>query len=422
MDIITMKKTEISNYEIIKRLLRRELTEKEASSIIDRSVRQIRRMKEKVKIEGAKGLIHKRRGQKGNRGIPEKEEEQIKELLYKYYSDFQPGLACEKLREKHAIERDPKTIRRIMIEEKLWRPRKKKAKSHRKWRARKIHYGEMIQFDGSYHRWLEDREEKSCLLLAVDDATGAITEGEFAEHEGVTPVFGFWKNYIEKHGCPHSIYVDKFSTYKMNAAFGEDNHDLKTQFGRAMEEIGVGCIFAHSPQAKGRVERAFRTLQDRLVKEMRLEGISNRDDANKYLKGVFIPDFNVRFAVAAKSKTDLHKKLGKRDQKNLKNIFSRHYERVVQNDYTISFKKAWFQVENHESMVIYKKEKVLIEEHLDGEIRIRLRGRYLDYKLLPQRPIKAIRKPIKQKKINKPAIDHPWRNFTLYPKSKTHAK
>lgn len=419
-----MKKVEIKRYEVVKRLIRKEINEQSAAELIGRSVRQIRRMKKCVKKEGAKGLIHGNRGQKGHHSIPDQERDYIKDLLYAHYRDFPPGLACEKLEDKHGVKRDPKTIRSIMIQEKLWRPRKNKIKLHREWRQRRSNYGELVQFDGSYHKWLEDRAKESCLLLAIDDATGELVAGEFADHEGVIPVFGFWKKYIKTHGCPHSIYLDKFSTYKMNPAFEQDNHDLKTQFERAMAELGVECITAHSPQAKGRVERAFRTLQNRLVREMRLAGINNRIEANRYLQEIFIPNFNARFAVAAKSQTNLHQPLKTRDKKRLDSIFSRHYERTIQNDYTISFRKTWFQIEKSDSLIIYKHDKVTVEEQLDGEIKLRLRGRYLDYKLLPQRPLKPIRpQRIFKERIYKPAPDnHPWKKSILFPKSKTHAK
>ena len=401
---------EIKHYEVVRKLIRREMSEKEASEQIGKSVRQIRRMKKRVKEGGVKSLIHKSRGRKGNKAIPKNEAEIIKKFLHEKYSDFKPGLACEKLREREGITRDPKTIRKIMIEENLWKPKRKRIKQYRKWRQRRSCYGEMQQFDGSYHKWLMNKDEKACLLLSIDDATGAITYAEFAAHEGVVPVFTFWKKYIKEHGIPHSIYVDKFSTYKGTTVAGENDNEVQTQFQRAMEEIGVTIITALSPQAKGRVERAFKTLQDRLIKEMKLAGIEDYLKANIFLKDVFIPDFNARFSIPAKSKTDFHNKLSKRGENNLETIFCKKYERTVHNDYTISINKSWYQIIKTPSLMIYKKEKVIVEEHLNQEIRIRLRGRYLEYKLLPQRPFKIFQPKISKERIYKPVPhNHPWR-------------
>ena len=412
MDIIPMKMDEINQYDVIKRLIRKEMSEKEASDMLRKSTRQIRRIKKRVKEEGAKGLIHKLRGQKSNNVLDEKESLEIKKLLHEKYYDFKPGFACEKLRERHGITRDTKTIRKIMIEEKLWKPRRKRIKEHRRWRQRRSHYGEMQQFDGSYHKWLDHIEKKACLLISIDDATGTITHGEFAKHEGVVPVFNFWKDYTKKNGAPFSIYVDKFSTYKGTTVAGESDTEVQTQFQRAMQEIGVEVITAHSPQAKGRVERAFKTLQDRLIKEMRLAGIQEYKEANKFLKDIFIPDFNARFAVPPREKTDFHKKLPKRILNKLDIIFCKKYERIVHNDHTVSLNKQWYQIIKTPSLVVYQKDKVTIEEHLDGNIKISLRGRYLEYKSLPQRPIK-IYKPIpKKEKIYKPVSqNHPWKQF-----------
>lgn len=215
-----MNKKEIDQYEIIARLLRNEMNGTDAAGLLKLSVRHIKRLKAKVKEKGAAGLIHGNRGKPGNRRIPEEEKEQIKKLLHKHYADFKPTFASEKLEELHRIKRDPKTVRRIMITEGLWKPKQKRRhrQEHRSWRERKPHYGEMQQFDGSYEKWFEDRGPELCLLASIDDATGTITKARFAEHEGVLPVFRFWKEYLGIHGKPRSIYLDKFSTYNMNHA------------------------------------------------------------------------------------------------------------------------------------------------------------------------------------------------------------
>ena len=309
-----------------------------------------------------------------------------------------------------------------MTELKLWKPksRKKSGKWHI-WRARKDNYGEMQQFDGSYHIWFGD--EESCLLLSVDDATGKITHAKFDYNEGVVAVFKFWLEYFAKNGLPLSIYLDKFSTYKINHKNATDNKDLMTQFQRAMNQVNVKLITAHSPQAKGRVERMNETLQDRLVKELKLTGITTMKEANEFLEK-YIPKFNAKFAVAPKRKSDLHKKISKQTKEKLPQIFSIQDQRKVNNDYTIMFKKNFFQLDREQTTTVYKKDTVIVEEHLNGTIKLRLRDKYLNYKTLQERPKKenniklvALTKH-KQNSTYIPPTDHPWRNQFLFDKLK----
>jgi transposase-like protein len=312
-------------------------------------------------------------------------------LLHRHYYDYGPTFASEKLATSHRLKRDPKTIRQIMIEQKLWQPKKKKNGSeYRAWRQRKANYGEMVQFDGSYEHWFENRAPQCCLLAAIDDATGRIIRAKFNQHEGVFPVFDFWLEYLEKHGKPRSIYLDKFSTYKMNQRVALENHDLKTQFERATAQLQIETISAHSPQAKGRVERLFGTLQDRLIKELRLSNISTLAAANEFLAKVFIPQFNTKFSVKPLSETNLHGQLALTERKQLKSIFSRQTERTIQNDFTLSFKNQWYQLTKEQPATVCKKDKIIVEEHIDGCIQIRLRGKYLNYQLLPVRPQKQV--------------------------------
>ena len=272
----------------------------------------------------------------------------------------------------------------------------------------------MQQFDGSYEYWFEDRADKCCLLAAIDDATGRITQAQFALHEGVTPVFTFWGQYLLTNGKPHSIYMDKFSTYKMPERWVIQNHDLKTQFQRAMSELGIEPIFAHSPQAKGRVERLFRTLQDRLIKELRLHTISTMEEGNRFLKEVFIPQFNKQFSVEPALSTNAHRPLTAKEEQNLDSILSRQYERTIQNDFALSFNNMWYQLTKEQPVTVCKKDVVIVEEHLNGSVRIRLRGKYLHHQTLPQRPQKATVIPWVLPKARvpwKPPANHPWRRY-----------
>lgn len=416
-----MSKKEINRYDLISRVIRKEITAQKAGDLIGLSKRQIKRLKKKVKTYGPTGLIHGNRGQPSNNKIPKKESAKIRMLLHKHYADFKPIFATEKLSELHAISRDPKTIRSIMIVEKLWTPRKgKKWEEHRSWRPRKECFGEMIQFDGSYHDWFEGRGATSeqCLLAAIDDATGTVIEAVFAPHEGVMPVLGFWKRYTLSHGKPRSIYLDKFSTYKMNQQVAIENPDLKTQFQRACESLGIQLIFANSPQAKGRVERLFETLQDRFVKELRLKGISDIEEANKFLREEYLPTFNARFSVPPVSSANLHHPIAPYEKKNLDSIFSRHTKRTIQNDFTFSFNNQWYQLTERQPLTVRKKEIVTVEEYLDGMIHMCLRGKELNYCVLPMRPKRArvdswVLATSITRVSRKPAADHPWRRFHI---------
>lgn len=413
-----MSKREVDRFDVISRLLRKELNGSQAAALLRLCVRQVRRLKKMVKRKGAAGLIHAARGRISNRRMKEKNRKNIIGLLKGKYPDFGPTVAAEKLREIDQITCDPKTIRAMQIAEGLWKPRRKKTREqHRSWRQRRSAFGEMLQFDGSYHDWFEGRGGlgETCLLAAIDDATSRVVDAEFAPHEGVFPVFAFWRRYLENHGKPRTIYLDKFSTYKMNSAAAKENPDLKTQFARAMDELEIESLFANSPQAKGRVERLFDTLQDRLVKELRLAGISTIEDANAFLHETFLPAFNARFAVHPASTADLHRVLGAKERKSLPSVFSRQETRTVRNDFTFSFKTNWYQITKHQPVTVCKKDIVTVEEHLDATLHVRLRGKELAIAVLPERPKKLkvqfviAKTAMPQKPPKKPAADHPWR-------------
>lgn len=416
-----MSTKELDKFQIIQKLLGKRMNGTQASELLQLTVRQVRRLKSKVKQFGIKGLIHGNRGRKSHHCMDDREKKNIIHLLLHRYPDFGPTLAAEKLREDHGIVRDPKTIRQILINEGLWKPRvKKNASVHRAWRERRSCFGEMIQFDGSYEHWFEDRNGTAevCLLAGIDDATGNVTKALFAEHEGVFPVFRFWSAYLLNHGKPRSIYLDKFSTYNVNHRLAKENADTLTQFERAASDLRIDLIKANSPQAKGRVERLFQTLQDRLIKELRLANISTVDEANLFLEKRFLPTFNARFGVATKNKTDLHQPLTSKERKQLPEIFSRQTPRTVLNDFTFSFKNQWVQLTKEQSVTICKKDIVTVEEHLDNTMHLRLRGKNLRYILLPHRPEKAMKSTklpwvLAASKAHTPPPNHPWRH-TVY--------
>jgi hypothetical protein len=414
-----MTTKEASRYEIIKDLISKKIDGTEAARLLILSVRQVKRIKAAVKDLGIKGIIHGNRNKKSNCRIDSETLKKAKRYLHQIYHDFNPLLVKEKLQELHQITLSKETVRQLMIKENLWQSRKKHESKKHFWRERKDNYGDMQQFDGSYHNWFEGRNEKEvgleqCLLLSVDDATGKITKAMFDFNEGVTPVFRFWKEYAASHGLPISIYLDKFSTYKVNHKNAVDNEELMTQFQRAMNQLRVTLITAHSPQAKGRVEKMNGTLQRRLVLEMRLAGINTIGQANTFLREIFIPKFNAQFAVVPKKESDLHKTLDEKKIEQLPQIFSVQSPRKVCNDYTVRFSNHYYQLQEMQPTTVYKKDTVTIEEHLDGQVKISLRSHYLQYVVLPERPKKELDVNIlalttKKQSDWKPPAGHPWR-------------
>lgn len=382
----TMSKRELDRHEVITRVTRREITGKHAAELLKLSTRQVWRLKAREISAGPRGLIHQSRGRPSNHRIPDQEHSRIVSLLTNHYGDFGPTLAGEKLAERHGIVRDPKTVRAIMIAEGLWKTNVRRKTEYHSWRQRRSCLGEMIQFDGSYEDWFEDRGPRCCLLAAIDDASGRVVKAVFGPHEGVFPVFAFWKEYMRTCGVPRSIYLDRFSTYKMTQKVAVENHDLKTQFERAMTELQCQPIFAHSPQAKGRIERLFGTLQDRLIKEMRLAKIRTIDEGNRYLEGTYLPAFNRKFSVAPAAAANLHRPLTIGERTRLDAVFSRQEERTVRNDFTLSFENTWYQLVSSQPVTICKGDRVIVEERLDGSIRFRIRRKYLNTTVLPERP------------------------------------
>ncbi len=421
-----MADTRLTNEEqekitILKLAIAGKITNAHVGKQLRLSVRQVQRTKAKIRKVGLSGIAHGLKGKPGNHRISETTKEAALALIKEKYIDFRPTLATEKLSENHGITISYGTTRLWMIKEKLWKPRRQKQTTYRSWRPRKEYFGELEQFDGSYHHWFEDRyadEEgdplEVCLLASIDDATGKITKAVFAANEGVHAVFTFWREYIEEHGKPLGIYLDKFSTYKINHKAAVDNTELMTQFQRAMQSLGVTLITAHSPEAKGRVERLFQTLQDRLVKEMRLANISRPEEGNRFLREVFVPKFNERFGVEPTKSGDIHRPLTQAEREGLSHILSIHETRRINLDFTVQFKNNWYQLAEVQPTTVRAREKVLVEVWLDNTMHLELRGHYLNFMILPERPKKERVNPIilTTHKLNyKPSPDHIWRRL-----------
>ena len=307
-DIITMKQKELKQLHVIHKVLEGSLTQRQAAAVVSLSERQIRRIVKRIEAEGDKGIQHRARGRASNRRLPKKLVGKVVRLYQEKYRGFGPTLTAEKLLEIEGIEVSKETVRMWLIEAGQWQ-KGRKGSTHRQWRQRKGSLGEMLQLDGSHHDWFEGRRPKCVLMAYIDDATSRVY-GRFYEYEGTIPAMDSFKRYIRKHGIPMSLYMDKHTTYKSTAEPSIEDEINGTaplsEFGRALTELAVEIIHAHSPQAKGRIERLFKTLQDRLVKEMTLRGIATIEEANRHLD-TYLAAHNRRFAVKAKERQDLHR-------------------------------------------------------------------------------------------------------------------
>lgn len=402
-DILTMSQEELKRLHIIRKVIDKRIKQREAADLLELSQRQIRRLVRRVRQESDKGIIHRSRGKDSHRALSLGLKQKVLGLCRSIYAGFNPTLASEKLFEKNKIKLSRETLRQWFIAEGLAYD-KRKARPHRKWRPRKAHCGAMLQMDGSHHDWFESRGPECVLMGYIDDATNR-AYARFYEYEGTFPAMDSLSRYILKYGLPISVYFDRHSTYKSTKKDTiEDellNRQALSQFARALEELGVHFIHAQSAPAKGRIERLFKTLQDRLVKEMRLKGIKSIAEGNRFLER-YLPVFNRRFGVEALNSQDLHRPLI--PGADLSRIFTIRTERALRNDFTIRHKGKLYQIEDN-----IRSDRVVVEDCLNGRRLITYKGRTLRYKEILQHPPKKV----ELRKIHKPNIpawDHPWRN------------
>jgi len=336
-------------------------------------------------------------------------------LYREQYWDFGPTLAAEKLVERDGYEVDHETLRRWLLAAGLWKRQRKRPK-HREWRERKAHFGELVQMDGSHHKWFEDRGEEGCLMDMVDDATGK-TLALLSEGETIVAVMKVLWAWVERYGIPKAIYVDWKNIYvaKREPTLEEQlaGELPLTQFGRACQKLGVEIITASSPQAKGRVERKHGVYQDRWVKELRLAGIKDIERANQSLSG-FIEKLNARFAVEPRSPADFHRPV--LQGMNLKHVFCLEESRTIGNDWVVRYKNRLFQVVSQSNLPPSRR-KVIVQEHLDAAVHIVYRDREILFTEIKELPRKSM---ITQQQLNSrsktryiPPPDHPWRRFSL---------
>ena len=343
---------------------------KEGGIMLKVSYRQMKRIWTAYNKQGPIGLIHGNRGKKSNRAVRADERGRMIARYKEKYRDCGPTLALEYLVKEGFSSISPETFRKWLRQQGL-SYQSRKVKAHRKRRQRKSCFGDMVQFDGSFHDWFEGRHEKRWLMVMVDDATSAIY-AQFAGPEGVKPAMLTVWGWIGLYGCPRLLYCDRKNCYvTQEAKTIEEQLEAKphhTDFTRACHELGIGVINANSPQAKGRVERVNGTLQDRLVKALRYANINDPERANQFLKETFLPEYNKKFSKAPAEPENHHKKLSAKI--NLADVFCYHQKRVVQNDWTIQYKNRIFQLAYKQPYRITPRRKVTVAERMDGSIFI----------------------------------------------------
>jgi len=404
-----MNEEEIKRCEILRMAEEKQIKQKEGAKRIGISPRHFRRLLRKYRLKGAEGITSRHRGKPSNNRISEEKKKKILNKLKTDYEDFGPTFASEKLWERDGIKVSKETVRQMMIKAGLHEPKTKQVDDTHQMRERREQRGELVQIDGSHHAWLEDRAEKACLLVFIDDATSEILAAQFVPTESYFTYAGLCKRYFRQHGLPEAFYTDRFSVFRVNQS-NVTTTDGETMFERAMKELGIDLICASSPQAKGRVERANQTLQDRLVKEMRLEGITDYQHANEFLD-YYLPIHNNKFAVQPKKPVDSHEPL--RPENDLDLIFTKRYSRILSKNLEFQYNRVVYQIQSDRPTYALKGRKVTVCENEEGKIYVLLGKTPLEFKHFYKQPKRH--KVASSKEIDrltyKPAEDHPWRNY-----------
>jgi Helix-turn-helix domain len=415
-----MSQEELRRVEVLARVRSGQLRVIDASALLRVSYRQTKRLWKRYREEGAAGLKHRSAGRVSNRGYAREFRCRVLKLVRKKYGGavgerFGPTLAAEHLASEDRVQMDAETLRRWMLSEGLWSRERKRGK-HRERRERKEHFGELVQMDGSFHRWLEERGPQGCLMDMADDASNE-TLARMDEQETIWAVSDTLLRWIEKHGVPMALYVDWKNLYKRRATTKEQlrGEEPITQFGRMCRKLGIELIAASSPQAKGRIERMHGTHQDRLVKKLRRRGIATYEAANVYLEQEYLPEHNRRFRREAARKEDYHRPAPRAWE--LDRIFRLESERVVGEDRVVRYANRYFQLEGSNRKDAPARSKVLVCERRHGEITIEYRGREMPYREIaaPAKPSPEVRRSEWQRRAaavnrrHKPAENHPWK-------------
>lgn len=414
-----MSQEELRRVEVLARVRSGQLRVMDASRLLRVSYRQGKRLWKRYREEGLAGLKHRSAGRTSNRGYPRAFRERVLRLVRKKYGGavderFGPTLAAEHLACEDGVQVHAETLRRWMLEDGCW-SRERKRRKHRRRRERKEHFGELVQLDGSFHAWLEERGPQGCLIDLADDATNT-TLAQLGEEETIWAVADALRAWIESYGVPLALYVDWKNLYKRPANAGERlrGEEPITQFGSMCRKLGIELIAASSPQAKGRIERIHGVHQDRLVKKLRRRGIVSQQAANVYLREEYLPEHNERFARRAARPEDYHRRAPRGEE--LDRIFRLESERVVSEDRVVRYANRYLQLEGRSGAAAVAKSKVLVCEGRHGDLSIEFRGQALGWKEIaaPVRPAIAdstgprVRVAVAQRK-SIPPENHPWR-------------
>jgi transposase len=396
MGRIGMSQEELRRVEVLARVKSKELKVADAASLVGVSYRQAKRLWKRYREEGAQGLKHRNAGRASARAKPAKFRRQVLKLVKEKYGGeegerFGPTLAAEHLASEDGMQMDAETLRRWMLAEGLWR-RRRKRKPYRQRRERRRHFGELVQMDGSFHDWLEERGPDGCLMNMVDDATSEV-ELRLGEEETIWAAANTLREWIKKHGVPQALYVDWKNLYKRAPTPREQlrGQEPVTQFGRMCEKLGIEIIAAGSPQAKGRVERNHGTHQDRLIKKMRRKKIRTHEQANVYLQQDYLPEHNQRFRQAAAEAEDYHRRAPSATE--LREVFRLESERTISNDWVVRYDNRLFQVQAQSRKYAPAQGKVVVCEWQDGSMEIEYRGRKLPWKEISSAPSQPLALP-----------------------------
>ncbi len=411
-ETIIMTRKALERSDVLKRLERREIKQKDAAALLGLGTRQVRNLFARYRQHGPQGLVSRALGKPGNRKYPDDFKELVLGVVANKYPDFGPTLAAEYLYERDAIKVGIETLRLWLIANNMHKVKRKRKYRVYHPRERREHYGELIQIDGSYHKWFEERAEKCCVIGAIDDATGKVMQVWFCDAETTFDYFRVIELYLAEHGKPYAFYSDKHSIFRVNIK-EPTTTDGQSQLERAVGELGVQLIHANSPQAKGRIERLNRTLQNRLIKWLRIEGISNIADANANI-GKFIEDYNSKFKVPPAQPQNYHLKIP--DTVNLDLILTKQYQRKISSNLSISFENQYLNIIAPGKGRRLSQAQVTICKNYRNEITILHKGLPLDYKIVDKNT--NIKRAIDRKELpaalkvgrTTPALTHPWRS------------
>ena len=423
MDLLKMSMKEVNRLEVMQQVDGKRLKQKAAAELLGMSERQVKRLLRSYRQGGASGLISKRRGRPSNNQLAEETKRKVLDLLESKYKGFGPTFACEKLVELEGLKISDESVRQLMIAEGLWKAKKARKVIVHQMRERRACFGELIQIDGSPHDWFEGRAPACDLLAFIDDATGRLVELQFVQSESF---FGYCQaaaGYFTRYGKPVAFYSDKHGIFRVNQP-STGISDALTQFGRAMRELDIQIICANTPQAKGRVERVIQTLQDRLPKELRLQGICSWEAGNIYLTE-FVEDFNRRFGVIPRSDHDAHRPLTAQD--DLARILTWQESRLLTKNLTLQFQKVVYQVQTQRPTYAMQRAPVTVCLDAQGKVTLLYKGKPLEYTIFHMQAKQAEiietkhldQALLNQSKAHKPAPNHPWRKGFATPLSQS---